>query len=422
VGGSGTLVKTDDGGLSWTSVPLPTPESLYGVDFIDQNIGMIVGSDGICLITADGGTSWTQVTNVFEGGLRAVDMLDEDAAWVCGQRIVASTEDGGNLWNQELRNIPVSAWHNVIAEKTGMTYPDQYYIVCAHYDAVSEVSSTQAPGADDNASGTAAVLEAARVLADHDFDYSLRFILFAGEEQGLLGSAAYAADAAQNGDQILGVINLDMIAYDGDDNRHFEIHTETMPEAQALGDLLETNVYGWDLYLVPWKYTNNAAWYSDHASFWRAGYPAVLVIEDWSDHTPHYHTTGDVYSTLNRDYLLELSRLTVGTMAVLGEIDETSVSESLPADFNFRNPYPNPFNMETVIAYSLPGSGKVEIGMFDLLGRRCMTLVNGFQDRGIHRIVWDGTDGRGRDMPTGVYFVRLVYDRQEWVKKIVLLR
>ena len=89
---------------------------------------------------------------------------------------------------------------NVIAELPGETHPEQIVIVCAHLDSTSPSASTNAPGADDNASGSSGVLLAASLLSQYRWDVTLRFALWTGEEQGLNGSEAYAVRAAANGD------------------------------------------------------------------------------------------------------------------------------------------------------------------------------------------------------------------------------
>jgi len=96
---------------------------------------------------------------------------------------------------------------NVIAIQKGTKYPDEYIIVCSHYD------SYRSPGADDNASGTSGVLEIARVLSKHLFKRSIIYINFAAEERGLWGSRAYADRCKAENKNILGVFNLDMIGY-----------------------------------------------------------------------------------------------------------------------------------------------------------------------------------------------------------------
>jgi acetylornithine deacetylase/succinyl-diaminopimelate desuccinylase-like protein len=90
-------------------------------------------------------------------------------------------------------------YYNVVGTKLGTTFPNQEYIVGAHFDSVSN------PGADDNGSGVALVLEAARILTQYDSAYTIRFIAFDREEQGLVGSYAYVSDHI--GDDILGMIS-----------------------------------------------------------------------------------------------------------------------------------------------------------------------------------------------------------------------
>ena len=99
-----------------------------------------------------------------------------------------------------------SYYDNVVGTKLGTVYPDQEYIIGAHYDSVNN------PGADDNASGIALVLECARILTQYDSEYTIRFIAFTREEQGLYGSTAYVN--AHIGDDVLGMISADMVAYD----------------------------------------------------------------------------------------------------------------------------------------------------------------------------------------------------------------
>jgi hypothetical protein len=101
----------------------------------------------------------------------------------------------------------VKTGFNVIAKKTGTVYPDYHIIVCAHYDGVYN-----SPAADDNGSGTAAVLELARVMKDSSFAVTVLFITFDAEETGLNGSIHYSQAAQARGEKILAVFNMDMIA------------------------------------------------------------------------------------------------------------------------------------------------------------------------------------------------------------------
>jgi hypothetical protein len=211
-------------------------------------------------------------------------------------------------------------WRNVVATKPGLTDPDDIYIICAHVDSRSETHQTSlanAPGADDNASGVTAVMIAADILSQYDFDYTIRFVAFTGEEQGLIGSGYYAHDARNEGDNILGVLNLDMIAYDSDAYPILELHAGTiMPDSIAIANLFTDVVDTYDIGLVPQIITAGATDRSDHASFWDYGYDAILGIEDfWGDSNPNYHTTGDQLSVLNIPYFTEFVKASVGTVA-----------------------------------------------------------------------------------------------------------
>jgi hypothetical protein len=214
--------------------------------------------------------------------------------------------------------IAVQTWtsRNVIAEKTGARDPDDVYIICGHYDSTSSTPLTLAPGADDNASGTAAVLAAARALAPLDLDFTVRFIAFSGEESGLYGSRAHADSARAAGDRIVGVVNLDMIAF-----------ADAMPEdlqiivnapSAWLGDLFLAagSHYG----IVGGTRTVDPSFvYSDHAPFWDNGYQALLAIEDDPLNNPYYHRTTDTLDTLNLDFFTSASRAAVGLLAELAQ-------------------------------------------------------------------------------------------------------
>jgi len=150
----------------------------------------------------------------------------------------------------------------------------------------------------------------------------VRFIAFAGEEQGLRGSAHYAAEAAARGDQIAGVINLDMIAWDGNQDERMELHAGTIPASFTIAQHLASAIQRYGLNLVPQTFTSTSTRASDHASFWDQGYPAILAIEDtWygttNDFNPYYHTFGDTFDKLDPDYLTRMAKAAIATLAEL---------------------------------------------------------------------------------------------------------
>jgi uncharacterized repeat protein (TIGR01451 family) len=197
---------------------------------------------------------------------------------------------------------------------------DVVYIVCAHYDSISDDPYNAAPGADDNASGTAAILEAARVLSPYRFKHTLRFVTFAAEEQGLIGSYYYVAEARSAGTNIGGVINLDMISWDSDGDDVMDVHVGTRSDSQALGTAFLNAMSTYGMSLVPQTITSGAATFSDHARFWNQDYPAMLAIENIQDFNPYYHKTSDTLDKLDLPYAEEFVQTTVATLAELAEM------------------------------------------------------------------------------------------------------
>ena len=208
---------------------------------------------------------------------------------------------------------------NVYAVQPGTDYPNKKYIICAHYDDMP--SGTTAPGADDNASGTAAVLEAARIFTQYSSKYTIIYALWDEEEQGLLGSAYYAQQAYNSGDSIMGVINLDMIAYDSNSDNISDLHTRPIGTSLFLKDkMVETNnLYNLGLVI---NVINPGGGGSDHWSFWNYNFGAILLIEYDYDFNAYYHTVNDKVQYFNMPYYLKMSKTAIGTVATLAELTE----------------------------------------------------------------------------------------------------
>jgi hypothetical protein len=214
-----------------------------------------------------------------------------------------------------------STGRNVYGVQLGSMYPNKQYIICAHYDDMP--SGSIAPGADDNGSGTAAVLEAARIFTQYDSKYTIIYALWDEEERGLYGSAYYAQQAALAGDSIMGVINMDMIAYDSDNDNVGEIHVRNYANSFALRDTMAEVNTTYNIGVTP-SIQNNGTTASDQASFWNNGYGAILLIEEYygGDFNAYYHTTSDLLIHYNQPYYHKMSRLTLATVATLAELTE----------------------------------------------------------------------------------------------------
>ncbi len=208
---------------------------------------------------------------------------------------------------------------NVIATLPGIVDPTKVVYICAHMDAISDTPQSCAPGADDNASGTTAVLEAARVMSQYLFQYTLKFACFNGEEQGLVGSAAYAADMDQQNEDIVGVYNCDMIAYRGTDPAPPDLVIYTNSNSQPIATILETAINTYIPGLIQPVVLVESLSGSDHASFWDHGFRAVCSIEDeaWgSDFCPWYHTCEDLVERYPQDYPLYCAQANLAAAAV----------------------------------------------------------------------------------------------------------
>lgn len=222
--------------------------------------------------------------------------------------------------------------YNVVGELAG-TDPDAgCYVICAHYDATGvrtndwDWRTDPAPGADDNATGSALLLEAARVLSGERFPWSIRFVAFSGEELGLLGSRDYARRAAERDDAILGVLNFDMFGYNDLMDR---VEVAANPASAWIADLMATTAARYDLGLRVDVRIDAAAGQSDHASFWARGYDGVLAIENYlpTDSTHYavrqnlyrmntsYHSVADVADSLNWGLVRKTTQLAVATLA-----------------------------------------------------------------------------------------------------------
>jgi autotransporter-associated beta strand protein len=208
-----------------------------------------------------------------------------------------------------------STYYNVVGVHLGSVRPNDVYMLGAHYDSVGN------PGADDNASGVAGVLEAARVLSQFNFEATVVFIAFDLEEHGLIGSTAYA-DVHKN-DAIRGMVSLDMIAYNpasAGQSAYVYGRNASLPIKQALAGALSQ--YGGGITPVIGGDTP----YSDHAPFESRGFQACLLIEYavWSN--PRYHEssdTVDIPAYIDYGFARDMTRGAAGWMAGAAGLDTT---------------------------------------------------------------------------------------------------
>jgi hypothetical protein len=315
---------------------------------------------------------------------------------------------------------------NVIATLPGVGDPTKIVYVTSHLDAVTSNPYSCAPGADDNGSGTAAVIEVARVLSEREFEYTVKFACFNGEEQGLIGSGEYVDDIAAAGEDVVAVFNMDMIAYRGTDPAPPDliIYTDFQSQsvAMALSNAIDTYLPG----AIDPVVVNQAMGASDHASFWNYGYPAVLVIEEeaWGgDFCPWYHSCQDVIAQYPTDYVVDCARAVLAATAeVSGAVDVVTAPDAAsPTAARLLAARPAPARSGTVFSFELPAADSAELILYGVSGRRVRTVARGRFDAGSHSFVWDGRDDRGLDVAPGVYFYRLTTRDASHAKRLVVV-
>ena len=202
--------------------------------------------------------------------------------------------------------------HNVVATLVGSDRPNEWYIVGGHYDSTSENPQVAAPGAEDNASGCAGVLEMARIFSANPPHASVLFICYVGEEQGLLGSIDHASDLVSTGDagKVHAVLNMDMIGYTSDSDLDCLLESESI--GQFLIDAFSDAATSYTTLRIE---TTLFAWGSDHVPYLDRGIPALLTIEnDWAEY-PDYHSTGDLPQNITLAMGRETLKMNIAALA-----------------------------------------------------------------------------------------------------------
>jgi len=290
-------------------------------------------------------------------------------------------------------------YENVIGELPGVQTPEIVYIVCGHFDTTS---NGERPGGDDNASGTAGVLEAARVLSQYRFNSTLRFIGFNAEEDWMKGSNDYVDNLlVPNNENVAGVINLDMIlrpAWDRvpDEPADLDISTGNTAScfAWVAAFMDAAGIYAPSLVFDPATPQTAYGYAGDQGPFISAGYPAFMAIENtapevWSGlSNEYYHAAEDASDGLANDpaspsgvtydygFATDVVRATVATLA-----EAADPAYRFAPDFR---------------QYQLvPATRAADVEFFTLAGGSYLALANSGNDstNEIDSMIykWDGT-------------------------------
>jgi len=214
------------------------------------------------------------------------------------------------------------SYKNIVAEKKGATFPQRVFILGAHYDTVPG-----SPGADDNASGIAVLLEVARKIRTAHINGSVRFIAFSLEEYNFIGSAHYVEKLKKGEEEILGMVSLEMVGFTGSkQNYPPPLNPKYYPNVgdfiaivgnERSKELLENICRSFkthipqlplEFLIVPGKGEGmEEVRLSDHSPFWDHGFPALMVTDTSFLRNPNYHLPSDTLETLNFEFMREVA-------------------------------------------------------------------------------------------------------------------
>lgn len=217
--------------------------------------------------------------------------------WIAGRMEALGLEVEQQPFNANTWMGSGAAAPNVIGIQRGTLYPDTYVVCGSHFDSFSYeamMGGGTAPGADDNATGVASVLESARIMTQYEFEYSIIYCAYGCEEMGLYGSEAYASRCQQQGMDIIGYFNNDMNGYLYGDQIHIDCIYPNSVEPIGTYYMNVGSVYYPEL---PIRHVNFNQGDSDHTSFNNHGYMGIYPFEDYQNYSPYIHTPNDLIGT-----------------------------------------------------------------------------------------------------------------------------
>jgi hypothetical protein len=306
-------------------------------------------------------------------------MTGQPGCDIAAEYIAEQFEDMGLIAYTQVWQSFGNRWHpgyysgrNVVGELPGSdSTGDAIIIFNAHYDTVRNT-----PGADDDASGVAAVLAAAHVLSQYTFLHTVKFIAFSGEEVGLLGSHAYAHRAYDSGEAIALEFNADMIGHgNGANASKFRVYgTEDAAWAMdTIAHLNKNTMRNFTLTSGIIGRSNRGG--SDYASFAHYGYETIAFFEyEWN---PHMHTPEDTLEKVNISYLVNTTRLIAIALADFAGLVE------LPVQVIIDRPVRGALNVNGNQLLTLSSS---RILMTIAVGNTVVSVTQRFGDESVDRV------------------------------------
>jgi hypothetical protein len=295
---------------------------------------------------------------------------------------------------------------NLVVTKTGTVYPNTFVIIDAHYD------TKNGPGANDNGSGTVILLELARLLQSVETEYSIKFIHFSAEEDGLLGSINYVNDDVTNTNMDIKVVfNIDEVGgVAGMTNDIIVCERDQSPP--TANDAASAVVTSEMANCIEFYSTLNTEFFyaygSDYVPFMNNGQVITGLYE--KNETPYAHTTQDLIVNMDLDYVYQIAKGSMGTLAHFAiAFEDASISE---------------FDKSAIKVYPIPSKGGLTIETEHLIGQKANISVYDVSGK----IIWNQTiqsigtkqQIQLNDLNAGSYLMTVESEGQIYRRKIVL--
>jgi hypothetical protein len=354
-------------------------------------------------------------------------------------------EPGLQAWHDAWQFSSYNA-ENLIARRSGVVEEAKTWLVSGHYDSVAD-----APGADDNGSAVVGVMEALKVLGPLQFEKSVRFIFFDLEEVTLNGSARYVSNFIPDWEDTEGLLNMETMGYYSNQPNSqsipfgfsflFPAATDSVNADSGRGNFL-TNVANTPSAGLQVIFDSCARAYvpglrvidlttpgtgistpdllrSDHAPFWTAGIPALMLTDGADYRNPHYHTPGDTLGTLTPQFLYRNVKAVIATLATLAKPIHAGVAESndfilsawvngeVPLPFSGLTVAPNPGEDHFTISFQMNALTEVHLEVMDLEGKIVRDLAHQTFGPGQQIVTWDAKTQAGKHVAKGMYLIRM---------------
>lgn len=295
---------------------------------------------------------------------------------------------------------------NIIVTKTGTKYPNTYVIVCGHYDTITGT------GTNDNGSGVSVILEVARLLKNVPTDYSIKFINFTGEEQGLLGSQHYVSNVVNATNPKMSirlVLNIDEVGGikgQTNDTITCERDESNNPSANnAASNTFTQQLMNCVTLYSPLKTNLSYAYASDYMPFQSNGEIITGLFE--YNETPYAHTVNDKYINLDPIYIYNIAKATTGAVqhfAVAGQTLDTCTPKEIAMSFRF---FPNPAKDYLQLEFLNSKTQRFSFTITDLEGK----ILSKTQDETRINIA---------TLPKGIYFATFKVENEQITKKLIV--